>query len=119
VVLPEQNAAGVKMLVAALQLAAAQVTLVAAWVQRPAPLQVPVFPQVVVTVQRLWGSVSPPVTLAQVPTPLMLQARQVPQALVEQQTPSTQLPLAHSWAVPQVVPSAFCGTQVPFEVAVQ
>jgi hypothetical protein len=96
-----------------------QLTLLAVWVQAPEPLQVPVFPQVVVTGQRACGSLRPPVTLAQVPLPLMLQAWQVPQALVEQQTPSTQLPLPHSWLVPQAIPRPLSATQVPFEVAVQ
>jgi len=118
VVPPEQKEAGVKTL--PVQVAAAQLRLVAAWVQAPEPLQAPVLPQVLVTVQRLCGSVPPPVTLAQVPLPLMLQAWQVPQALVEQHTPSTQkLPLVHSCVVPQVAPGAVCATQVPFDVAVQ
>lgn len=117
---PEQKAAGVKMLVVLLQLAAAQLTLVEACVQAPAPLHVPVLPQVPVAPQRAWGSVTPLVTEAQVPLPLTLQAWQVPQAVVEQHTPSTQeLPPAHSWDVPQVAPSAFWATQLPPEVAVQ
>jgi hypothetical protein len=94
---PEQKAAGVKMLVVLLQLAAAQLTLVPACVQAPAPLQVPVLPQVPVAPQRAWGSVTPLVTEPQVPLPLTLQAWQVPQAVVEQHTRSTQeLPPAHS-----------------------
>ena len=44
---PVQVGAGVK--VTPLQVAAPQTTVVDAWVQAPAPLQVPVFPQVVVT----------------------------------------------------------------------
>lgn len=105
--------------VAPLQEGVPQLTLLAAWVQAPDPLQVPVFPQGGLAVQRLCGSLRPPVTLAQVPLPLRLQAWQVPQALVEQQTPSMQLPLPHSWSVPQAVPRPLSATQVPFEVAVQ
>jgi hypothetical protein len=41
---PEQNAVGVK--VVPVQVAAAQLTVVAACVQAPLPLQVPVLPQV-------------------------------------------------------------------------
>jgi hypothetical protein len=49
-----------------------------------------------------------------------LQAWQVPQAVLdEQQTPSMQLPLPHSWPVPQVAPSAFLPAQLPPLVAVQ
>jgi hypothetical protein len=117
---PVQETAGVKTLVVALQLAVPQPTLLAACVQTPEPSQAPVLPQTVLPLQRPWGSVSPPVTLAQVPRPFMLQAWQVLQALVEQQTPSTQeAPPAHSWLVPQAVPSDFWATQVPFEAAVQ
>lgn len=118
--LPEQKAVAVKMLVVLLQLAAAQLTLVAACVQLPAPSQAPVLPQVAVTPQRACGSVNPPVTGAQVPLPLMLQAWQVPQAVVVQHTPSTQvLPPAHSCDVPQAAPGAFWATQLPPELAVQ
>jgi hypothetical protein len=117
---PEQKAVGVKTLVVLLQLAGAQLTLVAACVHAPAPLQVPVLAQVVVIPQRAWGSATPLVTGAQVPLPLTLQAWQVPQAVVEQHTPSTQeLPPAHSWDVPQLTPRVFWATQLPPELAVQ
>jgi hypothetical protein len=117
---PVQETAGVKTLVVLLQLAAPQLTLLVACVQTPEPSQAPVLPQVLLTGQRAWGSVSPPVTLAQVPTPSRLQAWQVLQALVEQQTPSMQKATpAHSWLVPQAAPRAFCARQDPFEVAVQ
>jgi hypothetical protein len=96
-----------------------QLTLLAAWVQAPDPVQVPVFPQGGLAAQRPCGSLRPPVTLAHVPTPLMLQAWQVPQVPVEQQTPSMQLPLPHSWLLPQEVPRPLSATQVPFEAAVQ
>ena len=90
-----QNATGVK--VVPLQEAAAQVTLVPACVQAPAPLQVPVLPQVPLAPQRACGSVTVLATLAQVPGLLpTLQAMQVPQLAVLQQTPSTQFPLPHS-----------------------
>jgi hypothetical protein len=39
--------------------------------------------------------------------------------LVEQQTPSMQLPLVHSWPAPQVDPSPFFVAQVPPAVEVQ
>jgi hypothetical protein len=42
-----------------------------------------------------------------------LQAWQVPQEAVVQQTPSTQLPLPHSWAAAQSAPLPFCATQLP------
>jgi alpha-D-ribose 1-methylphosphonate 5-triphosphate synthase subunit PhnH len=92
---PLQNATGVK--VVPLQDADPQVTLVPAWVQAPAPLQVPVFPQVPLALQRACGSVTVLATLAQVPAlPVTLHAWQVGQLAVPQQTPSTQFPLPHS-----------------------
>ena len=81
--------------------------------QAPPPLQVPVLPQGGLAAHRPCGSAAPLATAAQVPSPLTLHARQVPHALVEQQTPSTQLPLAHSWPVPQAAPLAFWGRQLP------
>jgi hypothetical protein len=99
-----------------LQVAEPQTTVAAACVQAPAPLQVPVLPQVPLAVQRAWGSVRPPPTLEQVPMPLRLQAWQVPHEVVEQQTPSTQLPMLHSWALPQVAPLALRAAQaVPLQ----
>ena len=56
-------------------------------------------------------------TFAQVPLPLTLQDWQAAQLAVVQQTPSVQLPAAHSFAAPQVVPFDFLGTQVPAVVA--
>jgi hypothetical protein len=109
---PEQCDAGVK--VAPLQVApGAQATLLAACVQAPEPLQLPVLPHGGLAAQRPCGSARPPVTLAQIPVPLTVHAWQVPQAAVEQQTPSTQLPLVHSWPVPQVVPLPLTGRQLP------
>ena len=93
--LPEQKAVGVK--VVPLHEEAAQLTLLAACVQAPAPLQVPVLPQVLPAAQRLCGSATVLATLAQVPAlPVTLQAWQVGQLAVPQQTPSTQFPLLHS-----------------------
>lgn len=45
--------------------------------------------------------------------PETLQAAQVPQALLLQQTPSVHMPLAHSPAAAQVVPFALRFVQVP------
>jgi len=92
---------------------ATHITEVDAWVQAPLPLQVPVLPHVPLAEQRACGSVTPAPTLAQVPSPFRLQAWQVPQEAVEQQTPSTQLPLPHSCAVPQAIPSPFRARQLP------
>ena len=47
-------------------------------------------------------------------------AWQVPQVVLdEQQTPSMQFPLPHSWPVPQATPSVFLAAQLPPVVAVQ
>jgi hypothetical protein len=110
--LPEQNAVGVK--VVPLPDAVAQLTLAAAWVQAPLPLQTPVLPQVPLPPQRLCGSATVFATLAQVPAlPVTLQAWQVGQLAVPQQTPSTQFPLPHSWLEKQATPVAFTGRQAP------
>jgi hypothetical protein len=53
-------------------------------------------------------------TLAQLPRlPETLQAMQVPQALLAQQTPSTQELLPHSWFERQATPLALTGRQLP------
>ena len=97
-----------------MQVAAAQLTVVAACVQAPLPLQVPVLPQVPLAPQRACGSVTVLATLAQVPgLPATLQAMQVPQLAVLQQTPSMQLPLPHSWFERQATPSDLTGRQLP------
>ncbi len=93
--------------------AAPQLTDAAACVQAPAPLQVPVLPQVPLATQRVCGSITPVPTGEQVPTPFRLHARQVPHEPVVQQTPSTQLLLEHSWVAPQVAPLPLRGTQLP------
>jgi hypothetical protein len=118
---PEQKAAGVKMLVVLLQLAAAQLTLVEAWVQAPAPLQVPVLPQVPPVAHWPLGAAVPAGIGPQVPgLAAVLQAWQVPQVVLdEQQTPSMQFPLPHSWPVPQATPSVFLAAQLPPVVDVQ
>jgi hypothetical protein len=92
---PEQNEAGVKVL--PLHVAAAQLTVLAASVHAPLPLQAPVLPQVPLAVQRPCGSATALATLAQAPKlPATLQAWQRGQLALPQQTPSTQLPLPHS-----------------------
>ena len=53
----------------------------------------------------------------QVPGVVPLQVWQVPQAALPQQTPLTQLPLAHWFAPPQAAPFAFLATQLPAVVA--
>jgi hypothetical protein len=117
---PVQNAAGVKAEVVVLQAAAPHETVLAACVQAPAPLQAPVFPQVPLAAQRVCGSAVPLPTLAQVPAvAVRLQAWQVGQLAVPQQTPSTQFPLVHSCPVPQVAPDPFLAAQLPAVVAVQ
>jgi hypothetical protein len=74
--------------------------------QAPLPSQVPLKPQVVLPVHRPFGSTAPAITGWHVPgLPARLQTRQVPQLEVEQQTPSTQLPLSHSLGSPQAWPS--------------
>jgi len=82
--------------------AAAQVTLVEASVQAPFPLQVPVFPQVPLAGHWPLGAVVPDPMAAQLPAPLTLQALQVPQGPLPQQTPSVQNPLMHWVAEAQV-----------------
>jgi hypothetical protein len=117
---PVQKTAGVKAEVVVLQAAAPHETLLAACVQAPAPLQAPVLPQVPLAAQRACGSAVPLPTLAQVPTvAARLQAWQVGQVALPQQTPSTQLPLVHSWAAAQVAPDPFLAAQLPLTVAVQ
>ena len=100
--LPEQNAAGVN--VVPLQEAAAQVTLVAACLQAPLPLQTPVLPQVPLAPHWPLGAVVPEGIAAQLPAPFTLQALQVPQGPLPQQTPSVQKPLMHWPAEAQVWP---------------
>ena len=110
--LPEQKAGAVKVVPE--QAGPLHITELLAWVQAPAPLQVPVLPQVPLAAQRACGSVTVLATLAQVPgLPATLQAMQVPQLAVLQQTPSTQFPLPHSWFERQATPSDLTGRQLP------
>ena len=82
--------------------------------QAPRPLQVPVLPQVPLAEQRLCGSLTLTGTLAQEPAlPETLQAWQVGQLAAPQQTPSTQLPLLHSWLERQATPLLLTGRQLP------
>ena len=90
-----------------MQLAVPQTTLADAWVQAPLPLQVPVFPQVVEVRHCPVGAGVPAPMNAQLPMPFRLQAWQVPQALLPQQTPSVQKPLMHWLAAVQVCPFGF------------
>ncbi len=84
----------------------------------PEPLQKPVLPQTFeVVAQPPCGSAVPLPTLAQVPLPLMAHDWQSEQDPVLQQTPSMQLPLAHSFGPPQAVPFPFLATQLPAVVA--
>ena len=84
--------------------------------QAPAPLQNPVLPQGGLAAQ-FGGSATPFGTLLQVPLPLRLHDWQAGQLAVLQQTPSTQLPLAHSFPPPQAAPFAFLDAQLPAVVA--
>jgi hypothetical protein len=92
---------------------APQATEAACCVQLPLPLQTPVLPQAPFGAQRLCGSPLPAPTLVQVPAPVRLHAWQVAQALVLQQTPSTQLPLTHWLPAPHVPPRARFAWQLP------
>jgi hypothetical protein len=80
-----------------------EVTDGAFW-QAPAPSQVPTRPHGGFGTQRPWGSAASSATSLQVPArPATLQAWQVPQLPVEQQTPSThELPVRHSPSLAQV-----------------
>jgi hypothetical protein len=79
--------------------------------QAPAPLQTPVLPQGGPAGQRECGSLEPDPTLTQLPAPP--QTWQVAQLVTLQQTPSTQLPVPHSWSAPQLAPELFLGRQLP------
>jgi hypothetical protein len=106
-----------------LQAGGAQLTVVAAWVQAPAPLQLPVLPQVPLVAQRPCGSATVLGTFVQVPRlPATLQAWQVPQpsaGVMLQQTPSMQAPLLHSWLLRQTTPFALTGRQLPLLLLLQ
>ena len=92
--------------VPALHEGAPQLVPTAADRQVPAPLQVPSNPQGGTAVQPPCGSLVPAATAVQVPAdPATLQAAQVPQLALPQQTPSTQLPPWHSLPIAQAWPS--------------
>ena len=110
--LPAPSQFEVGVYVNPVQEAVPQLVEVDASEQAPEPLQAPVFPQVVVTVQRACGSVVPLETLTQVPP--APQTWQVGQLATPQQTLSTQLPVPHSWPAAQLAPELFLGRQVPF-----
>ena len=97
-----------------LQLLAAQLTLVGCCWQAPALVQSPVLPQVPFAEHLLCGSPTLAPTSVQVPAlPVTLHDRQVPQLGLPQQTPSTQLPLPHSWLERQATPIDLTGRQAP------
>jgi hypothetical protein len=100
--LPEQNGCGVKVVPE--QVGPLQVTEVLACWQPPAPLQAPVFPQGGAAGHWPAGAVVPVGMNAQLPIPLTLQAWQVPQAELPQQTPSVQKPVRHWLAAVQAWP---------------
>jgi hypothetical protein len=83
----------------------------------PLPSQVPSVPHVEAAVAAHWpaGAGAPAGKGRQVPrAPVTLQAWQVPQLALPQQTPSTQAPLPHSAAAPHGCPNAFSDPQRPF-----
>ena len=84
-----------------------QETFVAPCVQPLAPLHVPVFPHGGLAVHCPVGAGVPAASGVQLPGAVPLQVWQVPQALLPQQTPFTQLPLMHSLPAPHVVPFGF------------
>jgi hypothetical protein len=91
-----------------------QVTEVGCCAQPPLPLQTPVLPHGPFGAQRFCGSPAPAPTFAHVPgLEARLQAWQVAQAFVLQQTPSTQLLLVHWLPALHVPPSAFFAWQLP------
>lgn len=93
------------LLIAFAQAGAPQLVPKLVFRQAPIPLQVPSKPQGGAGVQRWWGSALPTGTELQVPAlPVRLQTWQVPQVGAEQQTPSTQLLLAHSVPSVQIWP---------------
>src|SRR5579871_1607264 len=102
---PSQAPTGVS--VEAVQAAAPQLVPTAMFAQWPVPSQVPLLPQgeLLLPVQPPCGSAALAETLVQVPAlPITLQAWQVPQLGLVQQTPSTQLLLAHSPAPAHACP---------------
>jgi hypothetical protein len=81
----------------------------AAWVQAPVPLQVPVWQFAVMHAE----SVAAAGLLLQVPAVPRLQAWQAGQPVLPQQTPFTQLPMAHSLPVVHGRPRGFAAWHFP------
>jgi hypothetical protein len=77
----------------------------------PFAVHVPVWHEASVAPQAL--SAVPAALFVHVPGVTRLQAMQVPHLVLEQQTPSTQLPLVHSAPPPHALPSGFFATQEP------
>jgi hypothetical protein len=93
-----------------LQVAGRQTVSAAYFAQPPMPSQLPVWPQVdlSVAVQTLCGSSAPSEVGQQVPMrPLWLQLTQGPVQVLLQQTPSAQKPIAHCAEVVQTAPIGF------------
>jgi hypothetical protein len=84
-----------------------QATVVAPWVQAPVPSQVPVLPQGGAAAHWPAGAGVPATIGAQDPAPLTLQAWQVGQEALPQQTPFVQNPLMHWLPLAQVRPLGF------------
>ena len=93
------------------EIAAPQASVFGCCAQAPLPLQAPVLPQGPLLAQRPCGSVTAP-TNEHVPAGLRLQAWQVGQLPVPQQTPSVQEPLTHWLPAVQPEPRAFLATQL-------
>ncbi len=105
--LPSQLPSGTLLDPVHMASAAPQLVPTAALAQLPVPSQVPLLPQgaLLLPTQPPCGSAAPAETFAQVPAlPVTLQAWQVPQLALVQQTPSTQLLLSHSPALAQAWP---------------
>jgi hypothetical protein len=83
--------------------------------QLPLPSHLPFVPQLMGpwSVHLLLASTVPAAIGAQAPVPERLQASQPGHAAEPQQTPSTQKVLEHSSPLTQLLPLAFCGTQLP------
>jgi hypothetical protein len=102
---PTPSQAPIGLAVEPLQLAVPQLVPSAPLRQAPLPSHVPSSPQGgLVAAQAPWRSALPAGTGWQEPVPPRLQIWQVPQLAVEQQTPSTQLPLPHSLPAAQIWP---------------
>ena len=102
----------------ALQVPPAQVVPAGQSAQAPAPLHIPVMPQLVASLPAHSLSGSVPITIgAQVPSATLVlaceQAMQLPAHAWSQQRPSTQFPLTQSVATEQADPICWGGVQWP------